>query len=77
MMRWTAPERRQRAKMVVVETPSQGKPSMGKSMQKLNSVTRVGLNLHAVDANGEIVAAARVKAWICWKLGAGLTWPAA
>ena len=59
-MRWTAPERRQRAKMVVVETPSQGKPSMGKSMQKLNSVTRVGLNLHAVDANGEIVAARKL-----------------
>ena len=56
MMGWTAPERHQRAKMVVVETPSEGKQSMGKSIQKLSSVTRVGLNLakrvfqvHAVD----------------------------
>ena len=49
-------------KMVVVETPSEGKPSMGKSIQKLSSVTRVGLDLakrvfqvHAVDSNGEVV----------------------
>jgi transposase len=61
------PERHQRAKMVVVETPSEGKPSMGKSIQKLSSVTRVGLDLakkvfqvHAVDANGEIVVARKL-----------------
>jgi transposase len=48
--------------MVVVETPSEGKQSMGKSIQKLSSVTRVGLDLakrvfqvHAVDSNGEVV----------------------
>jgi transposase len=53
--------------MVVVETPSEGKPSMGKSIQKLCSVTRVGLDLakkvfqvHAVDANGEIVVARKL-----------------
>ena len=40
---------------------------MGKSIQKLNSVTRVGLDLakrvfqvHAVDANGEIVVARKL-----------------
>ena len=40
---------------------------MGKSIQKLSSVTRVGLDLakrvfqvHAVDANGEIVAARKL-----------------
>jgi hypothetical protein len=40
---------------------------MGKSFQKLSSVTRVGLDLakrvfqvHAVDANGEIVAARKL-----------------
>src|SRR5208282_1822017 len=53
--------------MVVVETPSEGKPSMGKSIQKLSSVTRVGLDLakrvfqvHAVDAKGEIVVARKL-----------------
>jgi transposase len=53
--------------MVVVETPSEGKPSMGKSIQRLSSVTRVGLDLarkvfqvHAVDANGEIVVARKL-----------------
>ena len=41
---------------------------MGKSIQKLSSVTRVGLDLakkvfqvHAVDANGEIVVARKSK----------------
>ena len=49
----------QRAKMVVVKTPSEGKPSMGKSIGNLSTVTRVGLDLakrvfqvHAVDAKG-------------------------
>src|SRR5580693_7901294 len=39
------PERHQRAKMVVVKTPSEGKPSMGKSIRNLSTVTRVGLDL--------------------------------
>jgi transposase len=54
-------------KLVVVETPSEGKPSMGKPIQRLSSVTRVGLDLvkkvfqvHAVDANGEIVVARKL-----------------
>src|SRR5271167_3745579 len=48
--------------MVVVETPSEGKPSMGKSIRNFAVVTRVGLDLakrvfqvHAVDAKGEII----------------------
>jgi hypothetical protein len=42
---------------------------MGKSIQKLSSVTRLGLDLakkifqvHAVDANGEIVVARKLAA---------------
>ena len=69
MMGWTAPERHQRAKMVVVKTPSEGKPSMGKSIRNLSTVTRVGLDLakrvfqvHAVDAKGEIVVARKLRA---------------
>src|SRR5271165_6409441 len=53
--------------MVVVETPSEGEPSMGKSIRNLTSVTRVGLDLakrvfqvHAVDAKGEIVVARKL-----------------
>src|SRR6202035_1532449 len=53
--------------MVVVINPSEGEPSMGKSIQKLSSVTRVGLDLakrvfqvHAVDAKGEIVVARKL-----------------
>jgi hypothetical protein len=45
--------------MVVVKTPSEGKPSMGKPALNLSTVTRVGLDLakrvfqvHAVDAKG-------------------------
>jgi hypothetical protein len=34
------PERHQRAKMVVVKTPSKGKPSIGKSIRNLSTVTR-------------------------------------
>src|ERR1700684_2628189 len=48
--------------MVVVINPSEGKPSMGKSIRNLTAVTRVGLDLaknafqvHAVEAKGEIV----------------------
>src|SRR5271165_6525651 len=66
MMGWTAP-RHQRAKMVVVETPSEGKPPMGKSIRKFAAVTRVGIDLakrvfqvHAVDARGEIVVARKL-----------------
>ena len=61
------PERHERAKMVVVKTPSEGKPSMGKSIRNLSTVTRVGLDLakrvfqvHAVDARGEIVVARKL-----------------
>jgi hypothetical protein len=53
--------------MVVVETPSEGKPSMGKSIRNLTSVTRVGLDLakrvfqvHAVDANGDLAVARKL-----------------
>ena len=67
MMGWTVPERHQRAKMVVVETPSEGKPSIGKSIRNLSPVTRVGLDLaervfqiHTLDAKGGIVAARKL-----------------
>jgi hypothetical protein len=53
--------------MVVVINPSEGKPSMGKSIPHLSSVARVGLDLaknafrvHAVDAKGEIVVARKL-----------------
>jgi Transposase len=53
--------------MVVVINPSEGKPSMGKSIRNLTAVTRVGLDLakrvfqvHAVEAKGEIVMARRL-----------------
>ena len=66
-MGWTAPRRHQCAKMVVVNTPSEGKPSMGKSIGNLTAVTRVGLDLaknvfqvHAVDAKGEVVVARKL-----------------
>ena len=68
VMGWTAPERHQRAKMVVVINPSEGKPSMGKSITELSSVTRVGLDLaknafqvHGVDAKGGVVVACKVR----------------
>ena len=67
VMGWTAPERHQRAKMVVVTNPSEGKPSMGKSIRNIAAVTRVGLDLaknafqvHAVDAKGETVVARKL-----------------
>jgi transposase len=53
--------------MVVVINPSEGKPSMGKSIRNLSTVTRVGLDLakrvfqvHPVDARGEIVVARKL-----------------
>jgi transposase len=54
--------------MVVVINPSEGKPSMGKSIRNFAAVTRVGLDLaknafqvHAVDANGKVVAARKLR----------------
>jgi hypothetical protein len=44
VMGWRRPERHQRAKMVVVINPSEGKLSMSKS-RNLTAVTRVGLDL--------------------------------
>jgi hypothetical protein len=56
--------------MDVVETPSEGKPSMSKSIENLQSVTRVGVDLaknvfqiHAVDAKGDVVAARGASPW--------------
>src|ERR1700727_1235878 len=53
--------------MVVVKTPSEGKPSMGKSIGNLSTVTQVSLDLakrvfqvHAVAARGEIVLARKL-----------------
>src|SRR5271168_2897792 len=53
--------------MVVVKTPSEGKPSVGKSIRNMSTVTRVGLDLakrvfqvHAVGAKGEIVVARKL-----------------
>jgi hypothetical protein len=50
--------------MVVVTDPSEGKPSMDKSIRNIAAVTGVGLDLakkvfqvHAVDAKGEVVGA--------------------
>jgi hypothetical protein len=40
-----APNGIERAKMVIVINPSEGKPSMGKSIRNLAAVTRVGLDL--------------------------------
>ena len=56
------------AKMVVVEQPSEGAPSMGKSITDLSSVTTVGLDLaklvfkvHGVDASGRVVVAKAIR----------------
>jgi hypothetical protein len=50
-----------------LSNPSKGKPSMGKSIRNLSTVTRVGLDLakrvfqvHAVDAKGEMVVARKL-----------------
>jgi len=52
------------AKMVVVEQPSEGAPSMRKSITDLSSVTTVGLDLakhvfqvHCIDAVGRVIVA--------------------
>src|SRR6202020_2892871 len=67
MMGWTAPRTASACQEAVVKTRSEGKPSMGKSIRNLSTVTRVGLDLaknafqvHAVDARGEIVVARKL-----------------
>jgi transposase len=54
--------------MVVVEQPSEGAPSMGKSITDLSSVTTVGLDLakhvfqvHAIDAFGRVIVAKTLR----------------
>jgi transposase len=54
--------------MVVVETPSEGKPSMAKSIRNIAAVTRVGLDLaknvfqvHGVDVRGEVVIVRKLR----------------
>jgi transposase len=56
------------AKMVVVEQPSEGAPSMGKSITNLSSVTTVGLDLakhvfqvHGIDASGRVIVAKALR----------------
>jgi transposase len=57
-----------RAKMVVVETTSEGATSVGKSIINWSSVTTVGLDLakyvfqvHCVDASGCVVVAKAIR----------------
>src|SRR3982074_3651153 len=59
------------AKMVVVEQPSEGAPSMGKSITDLSSVTTVGLDLakhvfqvHGIDAS--VIVTRGSGARTCW-----------
>src|SRR3984893_11639409 len=73
VMVWTAPAPASRsiescAKMVVVEQPSEGAPSMGKSITDLSSVTTVGLDLakhvfqvHAIGAFGRVIVAKALR----------------
>jgi transposase len=56
------------AKMVVVEQPSEGAPSMGKSITDLSSVATVGLDLakhvfqvHGVDVAGRVIVARALR----------------
>jgi hypothetical protein len=72
-MVWTAPAPASGsiescAKMVVVEQPSEGAPSMGKSITDLSSVVTVGLDLakhvfqvHGVDASGRVIVAKALR----------------
>ena len=60
--------RKSRAKIVVVETTSEGATSVGKPIINLSSVTTVGLDLakhvfqvHAVDASGRVVVAKAMR----------------
>src|ERR1022692_3986583 len=73
VMVWTAPAPASGsiescAKMVVIEQPSEGAPSMGKSITDLSSVTTVGLDLakhafqvHGVDASGRVIVAKALR----------------
>src|SRR5580658_6791758 len=73
VMVWTAPAPASGsiescAKMVVVEQPSEGAPSMGKSITDLSSVTTVGLDLakhvfqvHAIGAFGRVIVAKALR----------------
>src|ERR1700732_4967229 len=73
LMVWTAPAPASRsiescAKMVVVEQPSEGAPSMGKSITDLSSVTTVVLELakhvfqvHGIDASGRVIVAKALR----------------
>jgi transposase len=73
VMVWTSPARhlaqcKSRAKMVVIETTSEGATSVGKSIIDLSSVTTVGLDLakhvfqvHGVDASGRVVVAKAIR----------------
>ena len=73
VMMWTAPAPASGsiescAKMVVVEQPFEGAPSMGKSITDLSSVTTVGLDLakhvfqvHGVDAFGRVIVAKALR----------------
>src|SRR5271155_2045260 len=72
-MVWTAPaaasgSQGSRAKMVVVEQPLEGAPSMRKSITDFSSVTTVGLDLakhlfqvHCVDALGRVVETRSIR----------------
>src|SRR5580700_9514190 len=67
MMGWTAPRTASSCQDGRCRTPSEGKPSMGKSIRNLSTVTRVGLDLakrvfqiHTLDAKGEIVVARKL-----------------
>jgi hypothetical protein len=72
-MMWTAPAPASDsiescAKLVVVEQPSEGAPSMGKSITDLSSVTTVGLDLaehvfqvHCVDTSGRVIVARALR----------------
>src|SRR5271166_1349804 len=67
-MGWTAPERHRTCQDGRCQNPSEGKPSMGKSITGLSSVTRVGLDLaknvfqvHGVDAKGEVVIRRKLR----------------
>src|ERR1700691_2590805 len=66
-MGWTAPRTASACQDGRCRNPSEGKPSLGKSIRNFTTVTRVGLDLakrvfqvHAVDAKGEIVVARKL-----------------
>src|SRR5664280_948909 len=72
-MVWTVPapasgSMKSCAKMVVVEQPFEGAPSMAKSITDLSSVTTIGLDLakhvfqvHGVDAAGRVIVARALR----------------